>query len=45
MKKFNPDWAWIGGTAASTAVIIKDAAKLGLTTKFIATSGASTRTS
>jgi branched-chain amino acid transport system substrate-binding protein len=35
MKKFNPDFAWIGGTAASTAVIIKDAAKLGLTTKFI----------
>jgi branched-chain amino acid transport system substrate-binding protein len=35
MKKFNPDYAWIGGTAASTAVIIKDAAKLGLTTKFI----------
>jgi branched-chain amino acid transport system substrate-binding protein len=35
MKAFNPDFAWIGGTAASTAVIIKDAAKLGLTTKFI----------
>ena len=35
MKKFNPDFAWIGGTAASTAVIIKDAAKLGLPTKFI----------
>ena len=35
MKKFNPDFAWIGGTAASTAVVIKDAAKLGLTTKFI----------
>ena len=35
MKKFNPDFAWIGGTAASTAVIIKDAAKLGLATKFI----------
>ena len=35
MKKFNPDFAWIGGTAASSAVIIKDAAKLGLTTKFI----------
>lgn len=34
MKKFNPDFAWIGGTAASTAVVIKDAAKLGLTTKF-----------
>ncbi len=35
MKKFNPDFAWIGGTIASSAVIIKDAAKLGLTTKFI----------
>lgn len=35
MKKFNPDWAWIGGTTSSTAVIIKDAAKLGLETKFI----------
>jgi branched-chain amino acid transport system substrate-binding protein len=35
MKKFNPDWAWIGGTTPSTAVIIKDAAKLGLDTKFL----------
>jgi len=35
MKKYNPDWAWIGGTVSSTAVIIKDAAKLGLDTKFI----------
>jgi branched-chain amino acid transport system substrate-binding protein len=35
MKKFDPDWAWIGGTTASAAVIIKDAAKLGLNTKFI----------
>jgi branched-chain amino acid transport system substrate-binding protein len=35
MKKFNPDFAWIGGTAASTAVIVKDAAKLGLGTKFL----------
>ncbi len=35
MKQFNPDWAWIGGTVASTAVIIKDAAKLGLDTKFL----------
>jgi branched-chain amino acid transport system substrate-binding protein len=35
MKNFNPDWAWTGGTVASTAVIIKDAAKLGLGTKFI----------
>jgi branched-chain amino acid transport system substrate-binding protein len=35
MKKFNPDWAWIGGTVSSTAVIIKDAVKLGLDTKFL----------
>jgi branched-chain amino acid transport system substrate-binding protein len=35
MKQFNPDFAWIGGTVASTAVIIKDAAKLGLDTKFL----------
>ncbi|RJX33131.1 MAG: ABC transporter substrate-binding protein [Desulfarculus sp.] len=35
MKKFDPDYAWIGGTTASTAVIIKDAAKLGLRTKFL----------
>jgi branched-chain amino acid transport system substrate-binding protein len=35
MKEFGPDFAWIGGTTASTAVIIKDAAKLELPTKFI----------
>lgn len=35
MKKFNPDYAWIGGTVASAAVIVKDAAKLGLATKFL----------
>ncbi len=35
MKRFNPDWAWIGGTTPSTAVVIKDAAKLGLDTKFV----------
>ena len=35
MKKFNPDYAWIGGTVASAAVIVKDAAKLGLGTKFL----------
>ncbi len=35
MKQFDPDYAWIGGTTASTAVIIKDAAKLGLRTKFM----------
>ena len=35
MKAFNPDFAWIGGTVASAAVIVKDAAKIGLTTKFL----------
>jgi branched-chain amino acid transport system substrate-binding protein len=35
MKQFNPDFAWIGGTTPSTAVILKDAAKLGLDTKFM----------
>ncbi|MFH1033211.1 MAG: ABC transporter substrate-binding protein [Pseudomonadota bacterium] len=35
MKKFDPDYAWIGGTTPSTAVILKDAAKLGLRTKFL----------
>lgn len=35
MKKFDPEWAWIGGTTPSTAVILKDAAKLGLKTKFV----------
>ena len=35
MQKFNPDFAWIGGTTPSTATIIKDAAKLGLKTKFM----------
>jgi len=35
MKAFNPDYAWIGNTVASAAVIVKDAAKLGLTTKFL----------
>ncbi len=35
LKQFNPDWAWIGGTTASTAVIVKDAAKLGLGAKFV----------
>lgn len=35
MKQFNPDFAWIGGTTPSAAVVIKDAAKLGLGTKFL----------
>jgi branched-chain amino acid transport system substrate-binding protein len=35
MKEFDPDWAWVGGTTPSVSVIVKDAAKLGLRTKFI----------
>ena len=35
MKEFGPDFAWIGGTTSSTAVILKDAVKLGLDTKFL----------
>ena len=34
LKKNEPDFAWIGGTKVSTAVILKDAKKLGLKTKF-----------
>jgi branched-chain amino acid transport system substrate-binding protein len=35
MKEFNPEWAWVGGTVSSTAVILKDSLKLGLDTKFL----------
>ncbi|NTU59571.1 MAG: ABC transporter substrate-binding protein [Deltaproteobacteria bacterium] len=34
LKKSEPDFAWIGGTKVSTSVILKDAKKLGLKTKF-----------
>ena len=34
LKSKNADFAWIGGTTPSTAVILKDAKKLGLATKF-----------
>jgi len=34
LKSKNADFAWIGGTTPSTAVILKDAKKLGLKTKF-----------
>jgi branched-chain amino acid transport system substrate-binding protein len=34
VKNKSADFAWIGGTTNSTAVILKDAKKLGLTTKF-----------
>jgi len=34
LKSKAADFAWIGGTTPSTAVILKDAKKLGVTTKF-----------
>ncbi|MDD4952740.1 MAG: ABC transporter substrate-binding protein, partial [Desulfovibrionaceae bacterium] len=36
LKKVQPDFCWIGGTTPSTAVIMKDAKKLGLATTFFA---------
>jgi branched-chain amino acid transport system substrate-binding protein len=35
LKKAEPDFAWIGGTTSSAAVILKDARKNGLKTKFL----------
>jgi branched-chain amino acid transport system substrate-binding protein len=35
LKKFDPDFVWLGNTTASAAVILKDAAKLGLKAKFL----------
>lgn len=35
LKEMGADYAWIGGTTPSTAVILKDAKKLGLKTKFL----------
>ena len=35
LKNKDADFAWIGGTTPSTAVILKDAKKLGLKTKFL----------
>ncbi|MCK4830974.1 ABC transporter substrate-binding protein [bacterium] len=35
VKEYNPDWVWLGGTLNSCAVIIRDAGKIGLDTKFI----------
>lgn len=34
LQKAAPDYAWIGGTTQSTAVILKDAQKLGMKTTF-----------
>jgi branched-chain amino acid transport system substrate-binding protein len=34
VQKAAPDFCWIGGTTASTAVVLKDAKKLGLKTQF-----------
>jgi branched-chain amino acid transport system substrate-binding protein len=35
VKKYNPDWIWLGGTTSSCAVVIRDAGKIGLDTKFM----------
>jgi len=35
LKEFDPDFAWVGGTTPSVTVILKDAAKIGLRTKFL----------
>ncbi len=35
LKKNEPDFAWVGGTTPSTAVILKDAKKLGMKTRFL----------
>jgi len=35
VKEYNPDWVWLGGTVNSCAVVIRDAGKIGLDTKFI----------
>lgn len=35
IKDFAPDFAWLGGTSPSVAVVLRDAAKIGLKTKFI----------
>lgn len=32
LKSKNPDYVWVGGTTPSTAVVLKDAAKLGMET-------------
>ncbi|HDQ39763.1 MAG TPA: ABC transporter substrate-binding protein [Desulfonatronum sp.] len=35
LQRLEPDYTWVGGTISSTAVILKDAQKIGLKTKFI----------
>ncbi len=35
LKKQNPDFVWVGGTTPSTAVLMKDAKKLGFNGKFL----------
>lgn len=35
IKKYDPDWVWLGGTLNSCAVVIRDAGRLGLDAKFI----------
>ena len=35
MQRLAPDYVWVGGTISSTAVILKDAQKIGMQAKFI----------
>lgn len=35
VKEYGPDWVWLGGTINSCAVIVRDAGKIGLDTRFI----------
>lgn len=36
LQRLAPDYVWVGGTISSTAVILKDAQKIGMKSKFIA---------
>ncbi|MEW6264644.1 MAG: ABC transporter substrate-binding protein [Thermodesulfobacteriota bacterium] len=35
LKEYDPDFAWLGGTTPSAAVIVRDAARLKLKTRFV----------
>lgn len=35
MQRLTPDYVWVGGTISSTAVILKDAQKIGMQARFI----------
>ena len=38
LQDFDPDFAWVGGTSVSTAVLIRDAAAHGIRTRFLVNS-------